>query len=90
MKRNDFFPRLMTIVSTEESVAGADAANPAENETNEVSNQPTDEVTEETETTDNEDQTSVEPKSETSDKPNVTLSVDGEQVEQQVYQKEQW
>lgn len=68
----------MTIVN-EEPVAGT--VNPAENEQNEVSSQPINEVTEETETTDNEDQTSVEPKSETSDKPNVTLSVDGEQVE---------
>lgn len=78
MKKTDFIPRLMTIVN-EEPVAGT--VNPAENEQNEVSNQPTNEVTEETETTNNEDQTSVEPKSETSDKPNVTLSVDGEQVE---------
>lgn len=68
----------MTIVN-EEPVAGT--VNPAENEQNEVSNQSTDEVTEETETTDNVDQTSVEPKSETSDKPNVSLSVNGEQVE---------
>lgn len=80
MKRNDFFPRLMTIVSTEESVAGADAANPAENETNEVSNQPTDEVAEET-GTNNEGQTSVESETEKADKPNVNLSVDGKQVE---------
>ena len=71
----------MTIVSTEESVAGADAVNPAENETNEVSNQPTDVVTEEAETTNNEEQTSVEPKAEKADKPNVSLSVDGKQVE---------
>ena len=81
MKRQNFLPRLMTIVSTEESVAGADAVNPAENETNEVSNQPTDVVTEETETTNNEEQTSVEPKAEKADKPNVSLSVDGKQVE---------
>lgn len=78
MKRNEIFPRLMTIVN-EEPVAGT--VNPAENEMNEVSNQLTDEVTEETETTNNEDQTSVESETETTDKPNVRLSVDGEQVE---------
>ena len=78
MKRNDFFPRLMTIVSTEESVAGA--VNPAEKETNEVSNQPTDVVAEETRTN-NEGQTSVESETEKADKPNVNLSVDGKQVE---------
>ena len=78
MKRQNFLPRLMTIVN-EEPVAGT--VNPAENEQNEVSSQPINEVTEETETTDNEDQTSVEPKSETADKPNVSLSVDGKQAE---------
>lgn len=81
MKRNDFFPRLMTIVSTEESVAGAGAVNPAENEMNEVSNQLADEVAEDAETTNNEEQSSVEPKAENADKPNVSLSVDGNQVE---------
>lgn len=81
MKNNQFFPRLMTIVSTEESVAGAGAVNPAENEMNEVSNQLADEVAEETETTNNEEQSSVEPKAENADKPNVSLSVDGNQVE---------
>ena len=78
MKNNQIFPRLMTIVSTEEPVAGT--VNPAENEQNEVSNQPTDEVAAETETPNNEDQTSVEPIDETADKPNVSLSVNGEQV----------
>jgi len=77
MKKTEFIPRMMTIVN-EEPVAGT--VNPAENEQNEVSNQPTDEVTAETETTNNEDQTSVEPIAETADKPNVSLSVNGEQV----------
>ena len=80
MKNTEFFPRMMTIVSTEESVAGADSVNPAENKMNEVSNQPTDEVAEET-GTNNEGQTSVEPKVEKADKPNVSLSINGEQVE---------
>ena len=63
MKRQDFFPRLMTIVN-EETVAGT--INPAEKEMNEVSDQPI-EVAEETETTDNEGQTSVEPKADTAE-----------------------
>ena len=62
MKKTDFIPRMMTIVdTTEEPVAGT--VNPAKNEQNEVSNQPTDE--EETATTNNEGQTSVEPEAET-------------------------
>ena len=78
MKKTEFLPRLMTIVDTE-PVAGT--VNPAENEQNEVSKQFTDEVTEETKTTNNEDQSSVEPNHETSDRPNVSLSANNEQVE---------
>lgn len=62
MKKNEFFPRLMTIVN-EEPVAGA--VNPAENEQNEVSNQPV-EVAEEAETPNNDEgNPSVEPEAET-------------------------
>jgi hypothetical protein len=72
----------MTIVSTEEPVAGT--VNPAENEQNEVSNQPTDEVTAETETPNNDvKNSSVEPEAETkSAESNVNLSAaNPEQVE---------
>lgn len=63
--------RILTIVSEEEAASsGAVSKNP-EQELNEVSNQPT---AEETEPTNNEGQTSVEPKAETTDKPNVSLS----------------
>ena len=64
MTKNEFFPRLMTIVN-EETVAGT--IDPAEKEMNEVSNQPTNEVAEETETTNNEGQTSVESEAEKAD-----------------------
>lgn len=78
MTTKNFLPRLMTIVNEE---PGAGTVNPAENEMNEVSNQLADEVAEETETTNNEEQSSVEPKAKTADKPNIRLSVDGKQVE---------
>ena len=81
MKKTDFLPRLMTIVN-EEPVAGT--VNPAENEQNEVSNQPTDEVTAETETPNNDvKNSSVEPEAETkSAESNVNLSAaNPEQVE---------
>ena len=66
--------RILTIVSEEETASsGAVAKNP-EQEQNEVSNQAIDEVAEGTETNNNEEQTSVEPNAETTDKPNVSLS----------------
>ena len=75
MKKNDFIPRLMTIVN-EEPVAGP--VNPAENEMNEVTNHPA----EETETNNNEVQPFVEPNAESSDKPNVSLcTTNPDQVE---------
>lgn len=59
MKKNEFIPRLMTIVNPEEPVAGT--VKSAENEPNEVSNQPIG-VVEDTETTNiDEEKPSVEP-----------------------------
>lgn len=83
MKKKQFLPRLMTIVSEEEAASsGAVAKNP-EQELNDVTNHLTDEVAEETEPINNEGQTSVEPEAETkSAKSNVSISTENpDQVE---------
>lgn len=83
MKNTKFFPRLMTIVSTEESVgSGADAVSP-EQEENEVSNQPAEEAAEETETNNNDGQTpSVEPNAEISKSAETNVKISAENPEQ--------